>query len=197
MPLLVMPFYRISYVLLVCAVFLFAAPAVLASESVFNSNFGTEVLPAGKFSGRSAHSYALAKQIPEVCSKLFCYCGCDCSDDHTSLLDCFTTVHGDACPICQEEVMAAYKLKKEGKNLREIQNAIDATYANEYPYKWPSRAYNKYRKSVGLPIIVNTANSASAGTTEANGSQFPELKDEFLNQSKKRKPIKCCKLGHE
>ncbi len=178
------------------ALFLFAIPPALANESVFNSSFGTEVLPASKFSGKSARGYALAKQIPQVCCKLFCYCGCDCTDAHTSLLDCFTTVHGDACPICQEEVIAAYKLKKEGKTIAAIQKTIDATFSGEYPFKYPSPAYDNYRKSVGLPSL-NSGSNATATSKEPSNSSMPELKDDFLNRPKKHKPIKCCKHTDE
>jgi Protein of unknown function with PCYCGC motif len=162
-----------------------------AAESVFNSKFGTEVMPAERFSGKAAHTYGLAKEIPEVCSKLFCYCGCDYSDDHSSLLDCFTTIHGDSCPICQEEVEAAYKLKKQGKDLLAIQDAIDSMFSDQYPFKSASPAYYNYRKSRGLPDISSEAGPKSI-VPNLNNSGEPELKDDFAH-SKKHKPIKCCK----
>jgi hypothetical protein len=41
-------------------------------------------------------AYTYAKEIPEVFSQQPCYCDCDNSDGHRSLLDCFATTHGAA-----------------------------------------------------------------------------------------------------
>src|ERR1700679_2837957 len=58
---------------------------------------GKLVLPADQFSGKAAASYEAAKEIPDVCCKLFCYCGCDVSEKHTNLLECFASDHGVDC----------------------------------------------------------------------------------------------------
>ena len=73
------------------------------------------VLPAGQFFGQAAVGYQAAQQCPEIVAKLFCYCGCDLSDEHTSLLDCFTSTHGADCPICTDEAVIALQMKKQGK----------------------------------------------------------------------------------
>jgi hypothetical protein len=50
------------------------------------------VLSPQTFFGNAQAGYDAAQQIPDICSKLFCYCGCEAkeTDDHSSLLDCFT-----------------------------------------------------------------------------------------------------------
>ncbi|MBX9720408.1 MAG: hypothetical protein K2X81_03340, partial [Candidatus Obscuribacterales bacterium] len=46
-----------------------------------------DVLEPGQFFGLASFGYASAKACPEVMEKLFCYCGCDLTDSHNSLLD--------------------------------------------------------------------------------------------------------------
>jgi hypothetical protein len=107
-----------------------------------------KVLPPEQFFGQAALGYAAAKACPEICAKLFCYCGCDHTDEHSSLLDCFTCVHGVDCEICQEEAIDALRLKTEGKSLAEIQKYIDYQYAKQYlPDFNISPALRKYKAS--------------------------------------------------
>jgi hypothetical protein len=103
------------------------------------------VLDPNKYFGKAKAGYAAAKECPEICAKLFCYCGCDLTDEHVSLLDCFTTDHGVDCYICQEEALAALKMKQQGKGLAEIQKVIDLAYKKEYPFDDKSPAYKKYQ----------------------------------------------------
>jgi len=102
------------------------------------------VLDPNKYFGKAKAGYAAAKECPEICAKLFCYCGCDLTDEHTSLLDCFTCDHGVDCYICQEEALVALKMKKQGKGLAEIQKTVDLAYRKEYPFDEKSPAYKKY-----------------------------------------------------
>ncbi|HEY9773692.1 MAG TPA: CYCXC family (seleno)protein [Planktothrix sp.] len=104
-----------------------------------------KVLDPEKFFGDAQVGYQSAQQCPEVAAKLFCYCGCDITDSHTSLLDCFTSDHGADCPICTGEAVTALALKREHKTLAQIQQAIDKQYAKEYPYEQPSKALRDYR----------------------------------------------------
>ncbi|CAN5466366.1 hypothetical protein BH10CYA1_BH10CYA1_46970 [soil metagenome] len=103
------------------------------------------VLPAGQFFGQAAVGYQAAQQCPEIIAKLFCYCGCDETDQHSSLLDCFTTTHGADCEICTKEALIAAQMKKEGKKIAEIQEAVDKKFATEYPFEKESAALKKYR----------------------------------------------------
>jgi hypothetical protein len=53
------------------------------------------VLNPNQFSDPSVvKAYRYAKEIPEIFSQQPCYCHCDNSNGHRSLLDCFATNHG-------------------------------------------------------------------------------------------------------
>jgi len=103
------------------------------------------VLPSEQFFGAAAMGYAAAGHCPHVCSKLFCYCGCDITDGHKSLLDCFTTMHGADCHICQEESLMALRMFREDETLAAIQKAVDETYSPKYPFKDESPALKRYK----------------------------------------------------
>jgi Protein of unknown function with PCYCGC motif len=112
------------------------------------SNPIAPVLSPDKYFGPARAGYAAAQKVPDICAKLFCYCGCDLSDNHSSLLDCFTTDHGADCSICQDEAVLALKMKKEGKSLADIQKAVDRRFLKEYQqvFSVPSEALLKYRQ---------------------------------------------------
>jgi len=131
------------------------------------------VLPPGQFFGAAAMGYAAAKTIPEVCHKLFCYCGCDITDDHKNLLDCFVTVHGADCHICQEEALLALKMKRLNKPLAAIQKAVDQKYTVQYPFSEESPYLQTYKKK-RLWTEGNKPGSASgAKGKKASGCCFP------------------------
>lgn len=89
--------------------------------------------------------YQAAKEIPDITAKLFCYCGCDITDKHSTLLDCFTCDHAIDCHICIEEVLIALSMHKKGKSVCEIQYAVDKKYERQYPFDSPSENLKKYR----------------------------------------------------
>jgi|SRR5581483_1133840 len=51
-------------------------------------------LPAAQFQGRVRDAYQAAADIPQVFAGVACYCGCDKSQGHRNLLDCFADTHG-------------------------------------------------------------------------------------------------------
>jgi hypothetical protein len=51
-------------------------------------------LPATQFQGRVRDAYQAAADIPQVLAEVKCYCGCDKSQGHRYLLDCFVDTHG-------------------------------------------------------------------------------------------------------
>jgi len=51
-------------------------------------------LPADMFQGRVREAYKVASEIPDVLAGVSCYCGCDKSQGHRNLLDCFVDDHG-------------------------------------------------------------------------------------------------------
>ena len=51
-------------------------------------------LPAAQFQGRVVTPIKQRSDIPQVLAELTCYCGCDKSQGHRHLLDCFVDTHG-------------------------------------------------------------------------------------------------------
>jgi len=51
-------------------------------------------LPADRFQGRVREAYKAAAELPDVMAGVTCYCGCDKSQGHRNLLDCFVDDHG-------------------------------------------------------------------------------------------------------
>lgn len=45
------------------------------------------------FVGKVAAAYQVAREIPETLAQIYCYCRCDQSAGHRSLLDCYTDPH--------------------------------------------------------------------------------------------------------
>ena len=69
-------------------------------------------------------SYKLAAAIKETLYQVPCYCPCRRGLGHQSLLDCYTSKHGEHCPTCQREVLFCYLEQKKGKSPVEIRDAM-------------------------------------------------------------------------
>lgn len=130
------------------------------------------VLSPSRFHGRASSGYASAKACPEVIDQLFCYCGCDLSEGHHTLLDCFTSEHGAYCDDCQEETILAHKLHKDGVSMKEIQEAIDKKFSHHYPFNKHSSGYQKYLNS-RLYLKDLKASSPSKASAQTAGSKAP------------------------
>ena len=65
------------------------APAAAATTATLPTP-----LPADRFQGRVREAYKAAAEIPDVIAGVTCYCGCDKSQGHRNLLDCFVDDHG-------------------------------------------------------------------------------------------------------
>lgn len=105
---------------------------------------GKPVMDPSLAAGMAAVGYASAKAAPEVMAKLFCYCGCDMTDSHSALIDCFTGQHGMDCHICQEEAVLALRMHRDGASIPEIQKRVDAEFAKQYPFTEKTDALKKY-----------------------------------------------------
>ena len=46
-----------------------------------------------RFVGKAARAHQVAREIPDVLDQLYCYCHCDRSAGHKSLLSCYTDGH--------------------------------------------------------------------------------------------------------
>lgn len=119
-----------------------------AANSQELSPLGKKVLPSAAYIGKAKMGYIAAQRVPEICQKIFCYCGCDYTDEHASLLDCFTSDHGVDCIYCQGEAVMAYKMSRKGSSVAEIQKAIDLNWGPKYPFfEQPSDQIKKYWKT--------------------------------------------------
>jgi hypothetical protein len=49
--------------------------------------------PAALFVGQPARAYPIAREIPDILDRLYCYCECDKHLGHQTLLSCFADSH--------------------------------------------------------------------------------------------------------
>lgn len=89
------------------------------------------------------NTYALAAKVKKVLYQQPCYCHCDRSQGHGSLLDCFTSTHGSMCNVCLGEALYSYEQTRKGKAPAQIREGIekgewqhiDAAKYQTYPAK--------------------------------------------------------------
>src|SRR5262249_44006064 len=143
------------------------------------------VLSSEKFFGPASFGYAAAAEAASICRKLFCYCGCDMTDSHTSLLDCFTSYHGVDCKICQDEAIMARQMQKEGASINAIQDAVDQSFHSHYPWGKPTDALEKYRASLPPNAVGRQLQSPITPP------------DTLHTQAKTDKDPNCCKKSNE
>lgn len=87
------------------------------------------------------NSYAAAARIKKTLYQLPCYCHCDRSAGHGSLLDCYVSQHASGCDICMKETFYASEKLRKGKTAEQIREAIiqgeweqqDLTRYQQYP----------------------------------------------------------------
>ena len=90
------------------------------------------------------NAYAVAAKIKKILYQQPCYCHCDRSQGHKSLLDCFASKHGAGCGTCIYEDFYAFEQSGKGKSAAQIRagiikgewKSIDAT---KYQQPLPSR----------------------------------------------------------
>jgi Protein of unknown function with PCYCGC motif len=148
---------------------------------------GPTVLDPSNYYGGAAMGYAAAKAAPQVMSRLFCYCGCDATERHRNLIDCFTSTHGVDCHICQEEAVLGYRLFKDGTALADIQKQIDEKYSAEYPFQEDTANLKQYKasrlyKAAATPSSAASGGAASDSSVAGNGgktSGAPKVKPGF------------------
>lgn len=119
-----------------------------AGKHVVGAEAAAKVLAADKFTYPMKLGYDAAQKHPDVINHLFCYCGCDLTDAHSTLMDCYTSNHGAYCEICLEEAIQAREMRDKHASLSSIQKGIDGHFARLYPYENPSPALQKYRQSL-------------------------------------------------
>ena len=71
------------------------------------------------------NAYTLAARVKKILYQQPCYCHCDRSQGHTSLLDCFASKHGSACGVCMREAIYSYEQSHKGKTAVQIRVGIE------------------------------------------------------------------------
>ena len=70
------------------------------------------------------NAYLVAGRIKTVLYQQPCYCHCDRSQGHGSLLDCFITRHGAGCNLCMKEAFYSFEQTRRGKTPAQIREGI-------------------------------------------------------------------------
>jgi len=70
------------------------------------------------------NAYTVAARIKKTLYQQPCYCHCDRSQGHGSLLDCFASKHGAGCNICISEDFYAYEQLRKAKTAAQIRAGI-------------------------------------------------------------------------
>jgi hypothetical protein len=71
------------------------------------------------------NAYTLAARVKKVLYQQPCYCHCDRSHGHASLLDCFASKHGSECGVCLSEALYSYEQTRKGKTPAQIRQGIE------------------------------------------------------------------------
>jgi hypothetical protein len=87
-------------------------------------------LDPDQFVGQVKTAYQIARRDPALLMQLHCYCGCDRTDGHKNLLDCYRDTHGANCAICVGEAIEAEQLAKQGMPVEKIRDALRDRYGN-------------------------------------------------------------------
>jgi len=85
------------------------------------------------------NAYAVAAKIKKALYQQPCYCHCDRSQGHTSLLDCFASKHGAGCGTCIYEDFYTFEQSSKGKSAAQIRAGI-------IKGEWKSVDATKYQK---------------------------------------------------
>lgn len=70
------------------------------------------------------NAYHVASRVKKVLYQQPCYCHCDRSQGHGSLLDCFVSKHASMCDICIREDFYAYEQTRKGRTPQQIRAGI-------------------------------------------------------------------------
>ena len=90
-----------------------------------------------------SNAYAVAARAKKVLYQEPCYCHCDRSQGHGSLLDCFVSKHGAGCNICMSEDFYSYEQTQKGKTPAQIREGI-------VKGEWQSVDLSKYASPLPL-----------------------------------------------
>jgi hypothetical protein len=96
----------------------------------FHSEVPKGPLPAtmdpAQFSGVLVqNAYTVASRVKRILYQQPCYCHCDRSQGHGSLLDCFAGKHAAECGVCIREGLYSYEQSRKGKTAAQIREGIE------------------------------------------------------------------------
>lgn len=122
-----------------------AAEAVPAYHDAPPTGALPETLSPALFNDTLAqNAFTIAARIKKVLYQQPCYCHCDRSQGHTSLLDCFTGRHAAVCGTCEREDFYAYEQTQKGQTPAQIRDGIERG-------EWEKLDVTKYQS----PLPVN------------------------------------------
>ena len=70
------------------------------------------------------NAYAVAAKVKRVLYQQPCFCHCDRSIGHESLLDCYVGKHAAVCDVCMKEAFYAYEQTLKKKTPAQIREGI-------------------------------------------------------------------------
>lgn len=92
---------------------------------------GRLTLDPNMFQGPVKQAYQIAEKRPTLLAQMHCYCGCDRTNNHKNLLDCFRDTHGSSCAICVGEAIEADQLAAQGMPIDQIRDALRSRFAHK------------------------------------------------------------------
>ena len=130
----------------------FAASPVDEPTPAFHAEAPKDALPptmeASIFTDiQTFNAYVVAGRTKKVLYQQPCYCHCDRSQGHGSLLDCFVSQHGSGCDICQKEDFYSYEQTRKGKTPAQIREGI-------IHGEWQKVDTTKYAKNYLPPVAA-------------------------------------------
>jgi hypothetical protein len=90
------------------------------------------------------NAYVVAGRTKKVLYQQPCYCHCDRSQGHGSLLDCYAGKHAAVCGVCEREDFYAYEQSHKGKSAAQIREGIEHG-------DWQSVDITKYQSPLPAP----------------------------------------------
>jgi hypothetical protein len=105
-----------------------AAPGAARRGAVVAASDRLTLDPA-QFMGEVKEAYVFAGQNRALLAELWCYCGCDKTDGHKNLLDCYRGYHGATCEICTQEALQAKRMSEQGSPVDQIRDALRRRFA--------------------------------------------------------------------
>lgn len=80
------------------------------------------------FVGKARRAHEVARAMPDLLDQLYCYCRCDKTAGHKSLLSCYTDGHAPTRDICMDEALDASRMAAAGHDIGWIRAEIDRTH---------------------------------------------------------------------